>query len=133
MRKMVQHTNIPYQFDVTNTTNVVNIIVEKIIELARDNHIALPEDCAPFVRVDLAEIADAMRKVADWQAYIVRKAGLSEKLIPRVYEQCDYGSIISYSVYYGDKINTIIDALETQEPPEHYGLEPLEEIRHGSY
>jgi hypothetical protein len=117
---VVTHTNIPYQFDVTNTTNVVNIIVEKIIELAKDNSLPLPDEVRPFARVDLAEIADAMRKVADWQTLVVNRLGLSPRLIPRVYEQCDYGSIISYAGYYGDKMNAIIDATQTQEPPEFY-------------
>ena len=112
---VVAHTNIPYQFDVTNTTNVVNILVEKIIELATDNGLVLPDEVRPFTRVDLAEVADAMRKVADWQTLVVNRLGLSPRLIPRVYEQCDYGSIISYAGYYGDKMNAIIDELQTQD------------------
>ena len=55
------------------------------------------------------------------KAMIVNKIGLSRNLTPKVYEQCDYNSIISYAAYYGDRMNAIIDAVETQDPPENYG------------
>jgi hypothetical protein len=118
---MTNHVSIPYQFDVTNTTNVVNMIIDKLIELAEDNGVTLPPEVQPFSRIDLAEIADAMKTVSTWQAMIVNKIGLSRNLTPKVYEQCDYNSIISYAAYYGDRMNAIIDAVETQDPPENYG------------
>jgi hypothetical protein len=114
---MVAHTQIPYQFDVTNTTNVINMIVDKIIELARDNGVTLPDEVVPYARIDHAEIADAMKSVARWQGMIVDQIGLPASFKPRTYEQCDYGSIISYAGYYGNKINIIIDAVQTQDSP----------------
>jgi hypothetical protein len=118
---MTNHVSIPWQFDITNTTNVVNMIIDKIIELAENNGIKLPPEVQPYSRIDHAEIADAMKTVSTWQAMIVRHIGLPQHLTPRVYEQCDYNSIISYATYYGDKMNAIIDAVETQEPPQNYG------------
>jgi hypothetical protein len=118
---MTAHVSIPWQFDITNTTNVVNMIIEKIIELAKDNAITLPDEVRPYGRIDHAEIADAMKTVSSWQAMIIKRIGLDPSLTPRVYEQCDYNSIISYANYYSDKMNAIIDAVETQDPPENYG------------
>lgn len=124
MNMMVKPLSLPYQHDVTATTWVINQIIEKIIELAKEHMISLPEEVRLYARVDLAEIADALRNVATWQAIIVNRIGLSPKLKPRVYEQVDYGSFGTFIDYYGVKMNMIIDAAEnlTQGQPGDYNL-----------
>ena len=122
MNMTVSHISLPYQHDVTATTGVINLIIEKIIELAREHMVPLPKEVRLYARVDVAEIADALRNVAIWQAIIVDRIGLANNLKPKVYEQVDYGSFGTFIDYYGTKINNIIDAADilSQQEPETY-------------
>jgi hypothetical protein len=118
----VSYLELPYQFDVTYITNIVNLIINKTIELANEHAIILPTEVEPYDRVDLVEIADAMRNVSSWQALVVSRIGLPSNLVPKIYEQVDYNSIGTMALYYGGTINNIIEAADnlTQQPPESY-------------
>jgi hypothetical protein len=130
VRKMkniiINHLVPRHHFDITATTGVVNEIIEKIMELAENHMIDLPEEIQLYTRIDVAEIADALKKVASWQAIVVDKLGLSIRLKPKMYEQVDYNSVGFMADYYGIKINDIIDAADVlrQNPMEN---------DHGSY
>jgi F420-0:gamma-glutamyl ligase-like protein len=127
MRNIIINHLVPrHHFDITATTGVVNEIIGKIMELAENHMVNLPEEVQLYTRIDVAEIADALKKVASWQAIVVDKIGLPTKLKPKIYEQVDYNSVGFMTDYYGVKINAIIDAADSlrQNPMEAF---------HGSY
>ena len=126
VNREINHLVPRHHFDITATTGVVNEIIEKIMELAVQYKVTLPEEVQLYIRIDVAEIADAFKKVAGWQAIIVDKLELPIRLKPKVYEQVDYNSVGFMADYYGVKINDIIDAADTvtQNPSESF---------HGSY
>jgi len=125
----VDQLEIPYQFDVTAITSVVNQVVNKIIEVANEGMV--PTEAKPFAEIDLVEIADVMRLVASWQTSLVNEIGLPSSLIPKTYENVDYNSIGSKAMYYSSTINNIIDALNdnVQNEPEDYLGEDDEQTR----
>jgi hypothetical protein len=126
VNREVNHLVPRHHFDITATTGVVNEIIEKIMELAQQYMVELPEEVQLYIRIDVAEIADAFKRVASWQGIIVDKLELPIRLKPKIYEQVDYNSVGFMADYYGVKINDIIDAADTvtQNPTESF---------HGSY
>lgn len=120
--KNIVHLELPYQWDVTALTGIVNLLISKMIEVAEDQMVDLPPEVQLYDRVDLVDIADAMRNVSVWQADIVNQLGLSSDLIPKVFENIDYNSVGSKTTYFQAKINDIIDALDnqTQQEPGNY-------------
>jgi hypothetical protein len=118
----VQFVEIPYQFDVTAICPVVNQLIAKVKELAKEHAVPLPPECQQYHVIDLASITEIMSNISKWQAEVVNAIGLEPTLKPKLYGHIDYNDIGSMANYYSVTLNRIIQAAEktTQSPPESY-------------
>lgn len=113
----VKHIDIPYQFDITHMAPVVNELITKMKELAKDQFVQTPLDV--YIAIDYVKITEIFNLLAKAQHDLCRELGIPTSLAAKEYLSIDYGNIIGCMVQLGDALNNMIDATQnmTQSEP----------------
>lgn len=117
---MIDHIDVPYQFDLTHLAPTVNLLLDKMRELAKDQFVSLhPNEY--YTAIDYVKITEVFNIIATAQRELCIQLGVPTDLAPLEYYSVDYGNIIGCMVQLGDSLNNIIDATQNMIQSEaHY-------------
>ena len=102
----------------TDITPVVNTIIEKTQEIAKDQMVTT--SLKQYNSIDFVKITEIFNIIAVATRDLCVQIGVPSSLAPTQYNNIDYNGITAAMGYLGDSLNVIIDELQSMTQFEPY-------------